>query len=175
MQFGGVMKSLKNIKRLIIICILIFPITLVAQPQETVDPKSRCAVCGMMVAKYPQWVTQLKTPTEVLLFDGVKDMMAYYLEPEMYGGKQGDFLSDVYVKDYYSQQWIDALAAFYVIGGDVLGPMGHELIPFETKDGAENFLKDHKGREILPFSEISLMMVKKMKGGHGMKGHKMKK
>lgn len=169
------MKSLRNITLLVFICILTCPVMLIAHPQETIDPKSRCAVCGMMVAKYPQWVTQLKTPSEVLLFDGVKDMMAYYLEPEMYGGKQGESLSDVYVKDYYSQQWIDALTAFYVVGSDVLGPMGHEFIPFESENGAENFLKDHKGTSILPFSEISLMMVKKMKGGHGMKGQKMKK
>lgn len=169
------MKFLKNIKIVAMICILIFPVMLVAQPQNGIDPKSRCAVCGMMVAKYPQWVTQLKTSSEVLLFDGVKDMMAYYLEPEMYGGQQGETLNDIYVKDYYSQQWIDAYSSFYVIGSDVLGPMGHELIPFEKRDGAENFLKDHKGKQILVFSEISLIMIKKMKGGHGMKGHKMKK
>ncbi len=169
------MKISKSIKIIVTIFILTFPAMLVAQPQKTVDPKSRCAVCGMMVAKYPQWVAQLKTSSEVLLFDGVKDMMAYYLEPEMYGGQKGEALSGIYVKDYYSQQWIDSLSAFYVIGSDVLGPMGHEFIPFESRDGAENFLKDHKGKQILVFSEISLMMVKKMKGGHGMKGQKMKK
>ena len=169
------MRFLKDIKIIVTICLLTFPAVLVAQPQKIVDPKSRCAVCGMMVAKYPQWVTQLKTSSEVLLFDGVKDMMAYYLEPEMYGGQQGEAVNDIYVKDYYSQQWVNALSAIYVVGSDVLGPMGHEFIPFESRDGAENFLKDHKGSQVLVFSEISLVMVKKMKGGHGMKGHKMKK
>ncbi len=33
------------------------------------------------------------------------------------------------VTDYYNLQKIDAKQAFYVIGADVYGPMGHEFIP----------------------------------------------
>jgi copper chaperone NosL len=58
------------------------------------------------------------------------------------------------VTDYYNLQLIDAKAAFYVIGSDVLGPMGHELVPLATRADAEDFMKEHKGRRILGFAEV---------------------
>jgi nitrous oxide reductase accessory protein NosL len=49
---------------------------------------------------------------------------------------------------------IDGTKAYYVIGSDTYGPMGHELIPFKDLSDAKNFLKDHKGKKILKFQEI---------------------
>ena len=51
--------------------------------------------------------------------------------------------------DYYALEPIDGRTAFYVVGSDVFGPMGKELIPFAQRAQAEEFLKDHKGRAIL--------------------------
>ena len=160
---------------MVILLLLVFPMTAGAAPHEHVDSKERCAVCGMMVAKYPQWVSQLHVDEKVLWFDGVKDMMAYYFEPAQYGGSADAKINAAYVKDYYSQKWIDGMKAVYVTGSDVLGPMGHEFIPFESMDAAENFAKDHGSKMILPFKGITSEMVKKMKGGHKMKKMKMKK
>jgi nitrous oxide reductase accessory protein NosL len=42
-------------------------------------------------------------------------------------------LEAIGVTDYYRVQRIDAHKAYYVVGSDVLGPMGHELIPLETR------------------------------------------
>ncbi|MEW8381482.1 MAG: nitrous oxide reductase accessory protein NosL [Candidatus Thiodiazotropha taylori] len=41
-----------------------------------------------------------------------------------------------------------------MIGSDVLGPMGHELIPLESQADAEEFLKDHQGVAILKFDQV---------------------
>ena len=40
---------------------------------------------------------------------------------------------------------IDGRSAHYVVGSDVTGPMGKELIPFATREAALEFSKDHGG------------------------------
>ena len=47
------------------------------------------------------------------------------------------------VTEYYGVTRIDARTAWYVIGSDMLGPMGHELVPLAIQAEAEGFLKDH--------------------------------
>ncbi len=141
-------------------------------PDATVTPKSRCAVCGMFVAKYKNWLTgiQLADGTEKY-FDGVKDMMAFYFSPEKYGVSGRDQIKKIQVRDYYTMQWIDGRKAFYVVGSDVMGPMGKELIPFASRDAAETFLKDHKGHKVLTFDEITDDLVQSMRSGMKMKMH----
>lgn len=135
---------------------------------KEVSHKERCPVCGMFVHKYPDWLVQLRQEDgKVYMFDGVKDMLAFYFAPEDFGVKGGK-VTDIIVKDYYTQQWIDGFKAYYVTGNEnVFGPMGHEFIPFETQAAAENFYKDHRGKKILQFSEISHQLVHNMRGGQG--------
>jgi copper chaperone NosL len=49
-----------------------------------------------------------------------------------------------------------------VTGSDVYGPMGKELVPFEEEAGAREFMKDHKGKEVLPFERIDPALVKSL-------------
>jgi copper chaperone NosL len=138
-------------------------------PGEQIKKDSRCPVCGMFVAKYPQWLTQLTmSDGSIESFDGVKDMMAYYFSPQQYGAAETVTVTAVSVRDYYSQDWSDGLEATYVIGSDVYGPMGHELVPFSSREGAENFLKDHHGRQLFSFSEITQEIVESLRKGHKM-------
>ena len=59
------------------------------------------------------------------------------------------------VTEYYGLTRIDAQAAWYVIGSNVLGPMGHELIPLRTREEAEEFQRDHQGKRLLRFDEVT--------------------
>jgi copper chaperone NosL len=124
--------------------------------------KDKCPVCGMFVAKYPDFLAQLVfTDGSQAWFDGVKDMMKYYLDlPKYNPGKKADDIKAVFVADYYNLKPIDGLKAFYVVGSDVFGPMGRELIPFRDAAAAKEFLKDHKGREILTFTQITPDVIK---------------
>lgn len=143
---------------------------------DAVTEKSRCPVCGMFVAKFPQWLAQVKMSDGTNeVFDGVKDMMAYFFSPQQFGAAEGVTVEQILVKAYYSQEWIDGKEALYVLGSDVYGPMGHELVPFSDKTRAESFLKDHHGQKVLSFSEISPEIVSSLRKGHIMKDHKMKK
>jgi len=123
----------------------------------------KCPVCGMFVYKYPRWVAQIFIDKKPLSFDGVKDMMKFYLEPKRWV-KDVDVskISNIIVTDYYSQEPIDGKSAFYVIGSDVYGPMGHELIPFQDIEEAKEFKADHNGKEIVKFGDITVERVYKL-------------
>ena len=139
-------------------------------PENKVDSATRCAVCGMFVAKYDNWISQIRLADDsVLFFDGVKDMMVFYLNPKQYGQAARSDLKELWVRDYYSLQWLDARKAYYVIGSDVYGPMGKEFVPFASKDAAENFLSDHKGEKVISFTDITDQLVQSMRSGMKMR------
>ena len=158
---------------LIIIQLLVFTPVCFADgaPIDAVSDNTRCTVCGMFVAKYPNWLAQIHYDEleQAKFFDGVKDMMVFYFNPEKYGSASRDSIRALFVKDYYSLNWLSAKDAFYVVGSDVYGPMGHELIPFATREAAESFSKDHHGKDILTFDEITPELIESLRLGQRMR------
>jgi copper chaperone NosL len=127
-------------------------------------PKDKCPVCGMFVAKYPDFVAQIIfRDGTYAVFDGVKDMLKYRAAIARFapGKKTADIVA-MYVTDYYSVSHIDGYRAFYVSGSDVFGPMGKELIPFRKKADAFEFMNDHKGRAVLTFPELTPSVMKSL-------------
>lgn len=120
-------------------------------------PKDTCPVCGMFVALYPEWVaTVLYQDGHAHHFDGAKDMFKYLLNMPKYAPGHGkDEIAAIAVTEYYGLTRIDARTALYVIGSDVLGPMGHELIPLASREDAEEFMRDHDGRKIIEFDQVT--------------------
>lgn len=139
----------------------------IADPKTDITPsaKDKCPVCGMFVSKYPDWTAAAKIKDgTTYFFDGPKDMLTHYFDTVRYtpGRKQSD-IAGLLVKEYYSLKMIDAKSAFFVIGSDVYGPMGGELIPFITQKDAASFMQDHRGKRILRFGEINLQLLKSLK------------
>ena len=127
-------------------------------------PGTKCPVCGMFVAKYPDWVGQIHfRDGSVEFFDGAKDLFKYYFDLKKYrpGRTQKD-VADIYVTEYYDLRQIDARKALFVIGSDVFGPMGRELIALATQKDAEEFLRDHKGKRILKFEDITVKVIRSL-------------
>lgn len=124
-------------------------------------PRDTCPVCGMFVAPYPYWTaTVLWRGGQAVHFDGAKDFFKYRLELKTYEpARRGEDIAAMGVTDYYSTTRIDARGAFYVIGSDTLGPMGHELVPLASADDAREFSADHKGRRTLRFDEVTLALL----------------
>ncbi|MCX5919456.1 MAG: nitrous oxide reductase accessory protein NosL, partial [Deltaproteobacteria bacterium] len=128
----------------------------------TPSSKDKCPVCGMFVAKYPDFLAQIifKDGT-AFFFDGPKDMFKFYFNLQRYSPKKKlEDIDALYVTDYYSLLPIDGFTALYVTGSDVYGPMGRELIPFGKNQEALEFKRDHKGKEILNFQGITPAVVK---------------
>jgi nitrous oxide reductase accessory protein NosL len=133
------------------------------------DPGDRdtCPVCGMFVARYPEWVaTVVYRDGHAHHFDGAKDLFKYLLDLGRWApGHRAEDIVTIAVTDYYAVRRIDARAAWYVTGSDMLGPMGHELIPHPTEAEAQEFLRDHKGRRILRFGEVTLDLLRRLDEG----------
>ena len=163
----------KILSYLLIYLFLSFPVSVGADPLDNIKDDSRCPVCGMFVAKYDVWITQIRYDEDtVFSFDGVKDMMAYYHSPASFGGRESKDIKEIWVKDYYSLKWVDARRAFFVVGSDVNGPMGHEFVPFAGKAAADAFLADHHGRQVMAFEDITAEEVEKLRVGNKMKNMK---
>lgn len=140
--------------------------------QIKIKDTDKCPVCGMFVKKYPRWVAQIiyihDEHEHKFSFDGVKDLMKFYFDPKLWLSSEykhpilKEKIKDILVTDYYSQRPIDGSTAYYVIGSDVYGPMGHELIPFEQEADAKTFKKDHNGIKIIKFEKINEEEVYKL-------------
>jgi nitrous oxide reductase accessory protein NosL len=134
-----------------------------AGPEELPKPskKDKCPVCGMFVYKYPDFLARVAfRDGSMLFFDGAKDMFKYLLSMKKFSpGKTPADIKSVHVTEYYRLVTIDALKAYYVVGSDVYGPMGRELIPFEKESEAKEFLSDHRGRAVLRYGNITLAVL----------------
>jgi nitrous oxide reductase accessory protein NosL len=117
--------------------------------------KDKCPICGMFVYKYPQWVAMIVTDKKTLYFDGVKDLMKYYFTHQ----KE---VKSFYAQDYYTKNLIELHKAYFVLGSDVYGPMGDELIPFLHKKDAQTFMLDHRGKKIVTLKQLTQEMVEKL-------------
>jgi nitrous oxide reductase accessory protein NosL len=126
------------------------------------QPGDKCPVCGMFVAKYPDWLAQVVFKDGSLAhFDGPKDMFKYLFNLKKYNpSKKPADIRAIYVTDYYDLTFINGQEAYYVTGSDIYGPMGRELIPFQKEPDARGFLKDHKGKTLLKFKEVTPEIVK---------------
>ncbi len=130
-------------------------------------PKDTCPVCGMFVSLYPDWIaTVLYQDGHAHHFDGAKDLFKYLLNLPKYapGHSKNDIVA-IGVTEYYGVTRIDAHAAWYVLGSDMLGPMGHELVPLATQAEATDFLKDHHGKRIVRFDEITPALLEQLDHG----------
>lgn len=124
--------------------------------------KDKCPVCGMLVYMYKDWGSKVEfNDGSTVYFDGPKDMLRYYMDIGKYTpGKAKADVKGILVTEYYDLEPMDAKAAFYVLGSDVMGPMGQELVPFKSEAQAMGFMRDHKGKSILKFLEISPRIMK---------------
>ncbi len=133
-------------------------------PGGPVKPKAtdKCPVCGMFVTKYPDWTAQaIYRDGSYAVFDGAKDMFKYQFNLRTYApARTAADIVRLYVTDYYALTAVDGKQAWYVLGSDVLGPMGRELVPFAKEAEGREFMKDHKGKQMVRFGEVTAAVIK---------------
>ncbi len=143
------------------------------QSPQVIPDSTSCGKCGMYPARYPQWQTQIVfTDGSMTPFDGCKCMFGFMFHMDKYDTEHSaDDVAAVWVKDFHSGDWLLAANARYVVGSDVMGPMGKELIPFSTHADAMAFQKEHGG-DLVEYASIGMetlqpLMHKKKMNGHG--------
>jgi copper chaperone NosL len=138
--------------------VILFCISALSYAGEPVKPKARdkCPVCGMFVAPHTQWIAEITFKDGTYeVFDGPKDMLRYYFNISKYSkNKTIKDISEMFVTEYYSTKMMRAREVFFVVGSDVMGPMGRELIPVKGAQEARTFMRDHRGKKIFKFEEI---------------------
>jgi len=153
---------------LLFVCLLLPFSAVQAETMPKPGIRDSCPVCGMFVHLYPEWLAVVSYKDGTChFFDGVKDLFKYLYDMEKWAtGRNTSAIEKIVVSDYYSLSGIDARKAFYVIGSDLLGPMGHELIPFAVKEDAEVFYKDHKGTQIVSFMMVDKQLLQNLDKGN---------
>ncbi len=153
-------------KRLGISILVIFVVLSIglAGERKPIHPSSRdkCPVCGMFVGKYSDFLAEiLFKDGSYAVFDGAKDLFKYYFNLKKFNpAKNLSDIDSIYVTNYYDLTLMNGYSAYYVLGSDVLGPMGKELISLEKESDAKEFMKDHRGQKILKFSEVTREVMK---------------
>jgi copper chaperone NosL len=67
--------------------------------------------------------------------------------------RRGTQASSIRVQEFYDRAWMDGDATRFVVGSDVLGPMGADLVPVDLAR-VDHYLQNHGGRA-LAASEIT--------------------
>ena len=126
-----------------------------------------CPVCGMLVAKYPNWLAiAVYRDGHAHFFDGAKDLFKYLGDLAKYApGHRRSDITELWVTEFYGLTRIDARQAFYVVGSDVLGPMGHEFVALDGRSDAEDFLREHHGRRLLNFAQVNAELASRLDQG----------
>ena len=141
----------------------------VKQPMEIADDVS-CGKCGMYPAKYPRWHSQIIFKDDSMTpFDGCKCMFNFLFGMEKFDNTHSiDDVAVIWVKDFDTGKWINAADAQYVVGSNMMGPMGKELIPFADQAAAMKFHQE-QGGTLMKYAEITPDVLKTL----GMGGMKM--
>src|SRR3990172_11915253 len=79
------------------------------RPPAPPGEKEKCPVCGMFVARYPDFLSAVRfRDGGHAWFDGPKDMFRYILGMKRYApARRPEDVGEVFVKDYYSLEFID--------------------------------------------------------------------
>lgn len=110
--------------------------------------EQRCKHCGMKVDPSSAWRADL------VAADGTTssfDTPRCALTSWRSGKSQAVSLR---VQEYYERTWRNAEELRFVIGGDVVGPMGPDLVPVDPSR-ATKFIQDHGADRALRLDEIT--------------------
>lgn len=115
---------------------------------------SRCEICGMAIDSRSGWRAGADAAAERLTFDTPKCLFRYR--------HQRGEVEGAWVTEYYSQERRSARALFYVLGSNLEGPMGRDLVPIAGREEAERFRRDHHGERVLAFDEVTPEIVQSL-------------
>lgn len=161
------------------------PTAEIPEPREL----TRAAIghyCNMIVEDHPGPKGQifLSDKADPIWFSSVRDTIAFTLLPEEAKNIAAIYVNDMGRASWAAPEagtWIDAKAAWYVIGSGRRGGMGApETVPFAARSAAETFVAEHGGTVVafadvpadavlgeVPDSEESAAQGHAMDAGHG--------
>lgn len=109
---------------------------------------ARCKHCGMKIDPKSAWRTELVGDDgAVTEFDTPRCALTSW--------RQGKTIAkSIRVQEYYDRQWRDGSEVRFVIGGDVVGPMGPDIVAVDPSR-ASKFIQDHGADRALLLGEVT--------------------
>jgi hypothetical protein len=119
------------------------------------ESADRCSNCGMKIDPKSPWRALLVTAEgSEKAFDTPRCALAAWRRGKVPAVK-------IRVQEFYDRTWLDGDAVRFVVGSDVPGPMGPDLVPVDATR-AEKFLKDHEGQRALALGDITAELIEQV-------------
>lgn len=149
------------------LALLVTAVMLVAAPIEVSKDES-CLIRHVKLYKNPAWIAKVETKTgKIAYFCSPKSMFEYYFNPKKYaflGALTKGDINTVTVTDFNTLQAINGKTAYYVYGSRNISPGGDDLPAFATREEAELYAKQHRGRRIFAFDEVQPALISLLNG-----------
>ncbi len=141
-------------------------INLASSQPIKIEAHRECPLCGMYPALYPKFNCQIVFKDGTYeAFDSTIGLLIYLLFPNNLGMKLQP-VSKIFFKDYLKESWLEANDTFFVTGSEIMGPMGVEFLPVDSKQTATDLKKQEKGKDIIHFKNINQQyMIKAAQAG----------
>lgn len=118
--------------------------------------EQRCKHCGMKIDPESAWRADLVAADgSTTSFDTPRCALTSWRT----GKSQATALR---VQEYYDRRWRNADELRFIIGGDVVGPMGPDLVPVDPSR-ATKFIQDHGADRALRLDEVTTDVLGSMK------------
>jgi copper chaperone NosL len=136
-----------------------------------IELATKCPVCGMViggtegqgasvtfkdghVAGFHGVAAAVFKDGHVVGFEGARCLFIYNSVPQNYDVDVKN-IARQFVTDFTTKKLVDLSKAFLVLGSNVKGPMGYELIPFSSKEDAAKFAAENEGKWIVQLHEVA--------------------
>lgn len=139
-------------RRTFLLALLASPLACKAK-ESVADKSGRCSFCGMKIDPASAWLTEL------VMADGAKSTFDTPRCAMTAWRTRGIAAKSVRVQEFYERAWRDGSEVDFVIGSDVAGPMGADLVPVSPAKSAK-FMVDHAGARALKLEAITPEVLK---------------
>ncbi|MBT8339209.1 MAG: hypothetical protein HKP58_01470 [Desulfatitalea sp.] len=120
-----------------------------------ISDTDRCPVCGMLPTKQPKFAAAMMlSDGRTFYFCGNGCLLRTFKHADTYLKKPADQIERMVVKNYFNGTPMDAAAAWWVAGSDVVGPMGPALVALADEAEVVQFKSRHGGKIVFRLSEV---------------------
>ena len=127
-----------------------------------------CEIRKIKLYQNPIWASKIEFKNgKNAFFCSPKSMFEFYFNEEKWKAFEIQSLSDftnILITDYKTSKIIDAKKAFFVYGSSKISPAGDDLVAFESKEDASNYLQNNNGKRIFSFSEVKNSLIRLLNG-----------
>lgn len=127
-----------------------------------------CEIRKIKLYQNPIWASKIEFKNgKNAFFCSPKSMFEFYFNEEKWKVFEIQSLSDftnILVTDYKTSKIVDAKKAFFVYGSSKISPAGDDLVAFESKEDASNYLQNNNGKRIFSFDEVKNSLVRLLNG-----------